>query len=1419
MPRSILGLRRYPPKNESAQALLALLYTYRTLVKGFRLATYLRMKSASRFRKALVLLLGMVVIVLLSISYRSHWHQPSKAAVSWNPALEQLYTMSVETQRYPLNDPRTQGNGTKSAASVRMYEHSEEAPAWVVRYGKEFWRQPVVNDSRVSRTQSPRSALEVSSSVNVGDVIERISHRFETAEAGTPQVKTKSYSARVEADGLRFLLTQAPEDPSGSVEPQSQTASGITKVSRGEAVFRTVSIWQGESNLYAPEQSALQWSIVGNTAQALLEPNCGLIEHCEARSKGVEVAWVFTARPLGTGPLTIESEVCGVNYTGQTENGYHFADKDGMLRFCVGKARIVDVQGRTWDVSFDASQDRIVAVVPDEILNEASYPLAIDPLISPEFPMDELAAIFPEQPIFGYAPTVAWNGENYFVAWTEAGLAQPGRTFAARVSGTGALLDPWGIKITEASGVAAAANGRDFLLVWSKSSPEHDVDIYATRISGEGVILDANPITVCSITNFQVNPAVASDGTNYFVVWQDARNSPPAGSANQFIRYDVYGARMNRDGVVIDTNGIPISVGTHLHGPPVVAVNRGGYLVAWYDSRNSEGTNFNTFTNIDIYAARINGQGVLLDPDAVRLTRAPGRHVSPVVASNGTNWLIGWLGLALSNHAAISFSRVSAEGVVLDPNPILLPSADVYGYAAVGSAGGDYLLAWHDSLSGDIRATKISGDGAIEGTSRVAAAHTSLNSVAMAASQTGYLIVWPYSFDSAYYDIVGSLVNSEGMAASTNLIFVTAAGNYEANPKVAFDGSNYLVVWEDQRNSAYPSFLNNSDIYGARISPSGESLDPKGIAICSASGIQSHPAVAGNSKGFLVVWEDLRNYSGAGCAICPNCVYCSDVYGTAVTSSGQVAETNGILIATTAASPAVAAGQEDFFAVWESQPNHVVSGALLSDSAEVKQHLFMSSDAARCYRCAPAIAGNGSIYLIAWTDTATNGDLGFNIYGTRVSGSGAWLDSAPIPICTKPWYQDNPAVASNGRDFFVAWVDDRNFATPGGPMDIYGARVAESGSVLDPDGIRLTPSRTFLFNPAIASDGSQYLVGWFGYFEGLVPAIYGVRVRNDGNLLDQPPFMVKKNGNLALASGGATLLMASTAGGFNTSRVFGSLVVLDEPPVAVSETISVNEDTPLTIVLAAADTDGDSLTYGIVNPPHHGTLTGTPPHITYLGFTNYNGPDSFTFKANDGRLDSDIGTITITVLPVNDPPIAIAHAFPVTVLSSNDTAGFVISVNNVDAVVRFDGSESYDIENDPLQLLWFKDGQTDAFAAGIIVSNSLDVGLHEIVFLVSDGFAQTTNRLVVNVLTAAESVQKLEEILSREMISQKAARPLFASLDGSIDAFDRANSIGGLNQLNVFINKVRTQLSGSQTQTLAYQLIEAAQKIIDCFRQ
>jgi len=97
-------------------------------------------------------------------------------------------------------------------------------------------------------------------------------------------------------------------------------------------------------------------------------------------------------------------------------------------------------------------------------------------------------------------------------------------------------------------------------------------------------------------------------------------------------------------------------------------------------------------------------------------------------------------------------------------------------------------------------------------------------------------------------------------------------------------------------------------------------------------------------------------------------------------------------------------------------------------------------------------------------------------------------------------------------------------------------------------------------------------------------------------------------------------------------------------PVATAQSVTTAEDIAKAITLQATDADGNPLTYAIVTQPAHGNLSGTAPNVTYTPASNYNGPDSFTFKANDGTVDSAPATVTITVTAVNDPPVATAQS-------------------------------------------------------------------------------------------------------------------------------------------------------------------------------
>jgi len=113
----------------------------------------------------------------------------------------------------------------------------------------------------------------------------------------------------------------------------------------------------------------------------------------------------------------------------------------------------------------------------------------------------------------------------------------------------------------------------------------------------------------------------------------------------------------------------------------------------------------------------------------------------------------------------------------------------------------------------------------------------------------------------------------------------------------------------------------------------------------------------------------------------------------------------------------------------------------------------------------------------------------------------------------------------------------------------------------------------------------------------------------------------------------------------NLALVTLNVRAVADAPVAASQAVSLAEDTVKQVVLSASDADGNPLTFSIVTAPAHGTLTGTLPNVTYKPAANYNGPDSFSFRASDGALTSNTATVSITVTPVNDAPVALAAKY------------------------------------------------------------------------------------------------------------------------------------------------------------------------------
>lgn len=87
----------------------------------------------------------------------------------------------------------------------------------------------------------------------------------------------------------------------------------------------------------------------------------------------------------------------------------------------------------------------------------------------------------------------------------------------------------------------------------------------------------------------------------------------------------------------------------------------------------------------------------------------------------------------------------------------------------------------------------------------------------------------------------------------------------------------------------------------------------------------------------------------------------------------------------------------------------------------------------------------------------------------------------------------------------------------------------------------------------------------------------------------------------------------------------------NRPPLADTRSLTTMHDTPLAVTLTGSDPDGDAIGFQLVCPPEHGTLSGTPPNLTYTPDVNYVGFDRFLFRANDGKVSGNVGGVTVTV--------------------------------------------------------------------------------------------------------------------------------------------------------------------------------------------
>ena len=222
----------------------------------------------------------------------------------------------------------------------------------------------------------------------------------------------------------------------------------------------------------------------------------------------------------------------------------------------------------------------------------------------------------------------------------------------------------------------------------------------------------------------------------------------------------------------------------------------------------------------------------------------------------------------------------------------------------------------------------------------------------------------------------------------------------------------------------------------------------------------------------------------------------------------------------------------------------------------------------------------------------------------------------------------------------------------------------------------------------------------------------------------------------------ATATVDLGSGNYSSTSEFAANVVntgVNTAPVASGDSYTINEDTPLVIAAPGllandSDVDGDPLTAVQVSGPANGALTlNANGSFNYTPNTDFQGTDSFTYRASDGTAQSNLATVSITVNAVNDVPVANNESYTI-----NEDTPLVIAAPGLLA-------NDSDIDGDPLTAVQVSGPTNGALTLNANGSftytpNANFQGTDSFTYRASDGTAQSNLATVSITVNAVNDV-------------------------------------------------------------------------------
>ncbi len=328
---------------------------------------------------------------------------------------------------------------------------------------------------------------------------------------------------------------------------------------------------------------------------------------------------------------------------------------------------------------------------------------------------------------------------------------------------------------------------------------------------------------------------------------------------------------------------------------------------------------------------------------------------------------------------------------------------------------------------------------------------------------------------SPFGTLIGSLITTE---------------HFGGVPIIEFDGSNYLMVWQDC-GEPY-----NEDLFGMLVSPAGSVVAPAfkiSDPVQGGDGLAAGGLASDGSNYLVVYFKEVNPSEGD-----------SKVYGRLVSTNGGV----GVEIAISTGFGDfglnnVAFDGTNYLVVWVDDTSDTeIRGRFVSPTGVLGTEFSINANSYHSDNIVSVIF-DGTNYLVVWEDQVGGWPDGeWDLFAQRLDTFGGAVGDV-IPVSTAAGSQHMPSVAFDGSRFLVTWTDlrnqlDDNFICNVGDgtcMDIYGQFLSQSGSLLGPE-LRINEDPGNQFAASVAFGASKYMVVWTSgdVFGGVNGDVFGTTI-------------------------------------------------------------------------------------------------------------------------------------------------------------------------------------------------------------------------------------------------------------------------------------------------------------------------------------